>query len=844
MRGQFGVIGPYTRDVLDTNWAMAAQTPGSANIATPPGEDEWININNLLPVAAALRGLNLWSLDQQPTRFDGQDWWYRLRFDAPQAHTAGQYVLGLDGLATVASVWLNGSEILRSDNMFVAHECDISTLIQPEGNTLLMRFSSLDTLLAIRRKRPRWRAPMMEHQQLRWFRTTLLGRTPGWSPPAAVVGPWKDVWIERRQSFELTGLRLDTKVQGTSGVLLCSFDVQSLDASDLESAEIRLNGQGHAFTQILSRGVRCFQGELHIPDVALWWPHTHGEPHLYSISLAVRAKGAKADMAFDLGRVGFRTICVNSAGGDFSLSVNGVPVFCRGACWSPLDPVTLRASVPDYKVAIQQVQTAGMNMLRVAGTMVYEDDAFFDACDEFGILVWQDFMFANMDYPSDDPNFMLSVALEVKQQLHRIRARACLAVLCGNSEVSQQAAMWGAPREQWRSAFFETELAQWCAAAAPAIPYWPSSAFGGAFPHQGDVGTTSYYGVGAYLRGLEDARTSNLRFATECLAFANIPADSNLKRMPGGLATRVHHPGWKARSPRDLGAGWDFDDVRDHYMRALFDVDPVKLRYSDHERYLVLGRMATGEVMAAAFAQWRKPGSQCRGAMVLFMRDLWAGAGWGVVDDAGIPKACYHYLKRSLQPTTVLLTDEGCNGLFVHVLNESAHEKELELELKAWVGGSAVVANARKLLKLRPHSAHSFSCAELFDHFMDLNYAYRFGPLPCDVVVATLRQMDGSQLAQTFYFPAGLGNRQDADLGLSAEVIRHDHLTINLTVRTQRFAQGVHFDVPGYVADAEYFHLAPDSEVCVTLRSLEERAFGGVVRAVNSRAELRLDVSP
>jgi len=818
--------------------------PNALEKFNPPDESEWREIDQLLPVAAALRELQQWSLDQPPTRFDGQDWWYRLWFDAPQTHAGTKFVLGLDGLATVASVWLNGSEILRSDNMFVAHECDISDLIETEGNTLLMRFSSLDNLLAIRRKRPRWRAPMIEHQQLRWFRTTVLGRTPGWSPPAAVVGPWKDVWLEQRQSFSLTGFQLDTKVRGTVGVLQCSFDFKGLDGNDLESVEIRLSGQGREFIQVFKRVGNSYLCELHIPDVSLWWPHTHGTPSLYAITLAVRAKGATEDVAFDLGRVGFRTICVDSSNGNFAVSVNGVPVFCRGACWSPLDPVTLRASAQDYKSAIKQVQTAGMNMLRIPGTMVYEDNAFFDACDEHGILVWQDCMFANMDYPSDDPAFMHSVELEVKQQLHRIRARASLAVLCGNSEVSQQAAMWGAPREQWHSAFFEKELAQWCAEAAPAIPYWPSSAFGGAFPQQGDVGTTSYYGVGAYLRGLDDARTSNLRFATECLAFSNIPADSTLKRMPGGLATRVHHPGWKARSPRDLGAGWDFDDVRDHYMRALFDVDPMKLRYSDHERYLALGRMTTGEVMAASYAQWRTSGSKCQGAMVLFMRDLWAGAGWGVVDDAGVPKACYHYLTRSLQPTAVFLTDEGCNGLFAHVLNEGEEGRQVEFELKAWVGGNTAVAIGKRNLNLLPHSAQTFSCVELLDHFMDLNYAYRFGPLPCDVVVATLRQTDGGQLAQTHHFPAGLGNTQEADVGLSVKVLRHDQVSTELIVRTQRFAQGVHFDVPGYVADSEYFCLAPDSEVHVTLHSLENRPFSGVVRAVNSRAELRLDTRP
>ena len=183
----------------------------------------------------------------------------------------------------------------------------------------------------------------------------------------------------------------------------------------------------------------------------------------------------------------------------------------------------------------------------------------------------------------------------------------------------------------------------WC----PEVPYVPSSTHGGAFPHQPSMGVSSYYGVGAYLRPLSDARRSALRFAAEALAFANVPEEPTLLSMAQGQAIRVHHPRWKQRVPRDLGAGWDFDDVRDHYLAQLFDLDPMRLRYADHERYLALSRVASGEVMAAAFSEWRRERSSCRGALVWFLRDLWPGAGWGLIDAQGLPKAAYYYLKRT-----------------------------------------------------------------------------------------------------------------------------------------------------------------------------------------------------
>jgi len=823
------------RELLDSNWQMCACAPGDEQRSSPPEQSEWMPIAGLGPAAAALRDLGQWSLDGPARRFDAQEWWYRLQFDARGLNERERIVLGFDGLATTAQAWLNGEPLLASANMFVAHECDVSRRLREKGNMLLMRFSALDSQLEARRKRPRWRTPMVDHQQLRWFRTTLLGRTPGWSPPAAVVGPWKPVWLERRGDPFVQKVDLRASVDGTEGVVACRLEFAPTSRMP-QSVSLRLERDSRVALQPLQRfgETAVFSGQLRIGDVDLWWPHTHGEPALYEASLEMRMPDAPQDDAIRIGGVGFRTIKLDASGGDFSLSVNGVPVFCRGACWTPLDPVTLRSSPESCRAAVAQARAAGINMLRVPGTTVYEEDHFYDACDEQGVMVWQDFMFANMDYPADDPSFVASVVLEASQQLQRLRSRTCLALLCGNSEVEQQAAMWGAPREYWPSALFDEILPQLCRELAAVVPYWPSSAHGGAFPHQANAGTTSYYGVGAYLRPLEDARRAELKFATECLAFANVPAPTTLARMPGGHAVRVHQAAWKGRSPRDLGAGWDFDDVRDHYLRELFHVDPAKLRAADHDHYLALSRVATGEVMGASFAEWRRPGSSCRGALVLCLRDLWAGAGWGVIDDAGVPKACYHYLKRALQPVTVLLSDEGVNGLFAHLVNERSQDLQAELELTAWQHGAVKVASGAKSMTLPARGSLSLSCLELLDHFMDLNYAYRFGPLPCEAVAATLRDTRGRLLARAFHFPAGLAATPQADIGLSVQAVMLDAQTAELTVRTTHFAQGVHVDIAGFRADDDYFHLPPDTPARVLLHRHGDRPLAGFVHATNS----------
>ena len=163
-----------------------------------------------------------------------------------------------------------------------------------------------------------------------------------------------------------------------------------------------------------------------------------------------------------------------------------------------------------------------------------------------------------------------------------------------------------------------------------------------------------------------------MRFAAECLAFANVPDDEALEAL--GRRRRdcaVHHPRWKAGVPRDAGAGWDFEDVRDHYLRALFGVDPVGAAPHRPRRATWSCRArSAGEVMAEVFGEWRRAASPCGGGLVLWLKDLVPGAGLGRARPSRRPKVAYHHLRRALAPVAVWSTDEGLDGVDVHVAND------------------------------------------------------------------------------------------------------------------------------------------------------------------------------
>ena len=617
----------------------------------------------------------------------------------------------------------------------------------------------------------------------------------------------------------MSDLRLRSELADGVGHVTASLDLAPLaGAGDIGAVTLRVSRHGISHEAAAVRTGSRHTATVAIPDVARWWPHTHGEPALYDAELVIQLTGVADPVRVDLGHIGFRTLTVDTADGDFAVSVNDVPIFCRGANWTPLDAVSLAAPAEATRAALLRVQAAGLNALRVNGCMVYEDDAFFDACDALGLLVWQDFMFANMDYPTSDDGFLASVEDEARQQLTRWQARPSLAVICGNSEAEQQAAMWGSPRTTWAQPLFDEHLAALAHEYCPGATYWPSSAHGGAFPHQNDVGTTSYYGVGAYLRPMEDARRAGLRFASECLAFANVPPPATLVRMPGALSLRTHHPGWKARAPRDLGAGWDFEDVRDHYLQRLYGIDPIALRQTDHDRYLQLSRAVSAEVIQATMSEWRRPASGCRGALVWFLRDLWASAGWGLLDDRGTPKAAFHGLRRASAPIHLFLTDEGANGLALHVVNDPGTPLAASVEVALYRDDGLCLHTSTREIALPAHNGRTWAIGEWFDGFIDVSRAYRFGPAEHALVAATLRDTIGSTVDRAFFFPEGLPSVRRRDVGLALQGIEQQpDGSLLASVSAETMAQSVYFETDGYVAEDEYFHLAPGDTRAVRL---------------------------
>jgi beta-mannosidase len=796
---------------LAAGWSLTTCAPDTAaSPADLPNDANWIDAEVPGTVESAFRAAGR-QAPEGPSLHD-VDVWYRTEFDARGSHS-----LCFRGLATHAEVFLDGRPLLSSNSMFLGHTVDFDGTGR---HNLAIRFRALNPILAdAKGPRARWRPMMIQPGALRLVRTTPLGHMPGWAPAVAIVGPWQPVELIRRGApFRVDALQLAAdRIEG-NGILDA---VVTLDRDVTQTVELLCAGHAHPLHR---SGAKTWSGRLTVETVAPWWPHTHGEPALHDAAIRI------GDAIIDLGRVGFRSLSIDRGpdGKGFALIVNGEPVFCRGASWMPVDPSAPATCDPRH--LLELARGAGMNMIRISGTMTPESDAFHDLCDQFGILVWHDLPFANFDYPATDPAFAALAADEVGQLLNRRQGSPSLAMICGGSEIAQQATMLGLTPAQAAMPLFEETFAALAAELAPQAVYVPHTPWGGALPFVTDEGVTHYFGVGAYRRPIEDARRADVRFASECLAFANVPSPLALRR--DGLSDPTTQA-WTRGVPRDAGADWDFEDVRDHYVRALYGVDSEALRIADPSRYLALGRAAPAELIEAVFAEWRRAGSSCSGGLVWFLNDLMPGAGWGVIDHAGVPKTTFHALKRAFRPVHLGLTDEGLNGLGLHLVNETADARKLVLSLASFGESVHPLAKAEREVTLAPRSAQSTTSHALLGRFFDIAHAYRFGPLAHAATLARLTDPEtGAIVAEASHVLPGCA-ATPADIGLTVEAGGFPEEPA-LTITSAKLARFVSIDDDTLRPADEGFCLAPGETRVVPLFGGASRLPRGTVSALNS----------
>ena len=372
-------------------------------------------------------------------------WLYRTMFDVPASlFSATEIVLCFDGLDTLATVWLNGTEILQSTNMFVPYRISVRPLLRAEGNELWIAFSSVlpygRDQEALRGVKTVWSATDASRV---YVRKAQYHYGWDWGPTLLTAGPWRTISLEAYSS-RIVDLACHAEVSHTlaSANLPVQIELEHyaspLEDNALTATLVLQSPSGDVLdTAYLSANSTHIEHTFVVNAPQLWWPHGYGAQPLYRLVVTLTDEMQVLDQRSI--RLGLRRLQLqqqpfsNDEGSSFFFAINNIPLFCGGANWIPADSFLPRVTHEQYRNWITLAVEAHMIMLRVWGGGIYEEDVFYNLCDELGVLVWQDFMFACGIYPGDE-DFQASVRAEAEANIRRLRHHPCIALWCGNNE--------------------------------------------------------------------------------------------------------------------------------------------------------------------------------------------------------------------------------------------------------------------------------------------------------------------------------------------------------------------------------------------------------------------------
>lgn len=624
---------------------------------------------------------------------DKKDWEYETEFSISEEWlTLTHLDLVFDGLDTYADVYVNERHVLSTDNMFRVWKADVRQLVSAGINKLRVRFRS-----PVREDLPKldklgYSLPATNDQSdgggLGDQKISVFARKApyhygwDWGPRFVTSGIWRAARLEGWSGYRITDVFIKNNVVTVSRASLTAVIELECDAG--YDGEIRLSTDQGAWSRDvrLEPGTQIVELDVEITEPKLWWCRGLGDPHMYTFTAAlIREDRSVCEKTI---KTGIRTVKLmtqaDKDGAAFYVELNGVPVFAKGANHIPNDSFVTEMTYERYRHEVATAAESNMNMLRVWGGGIYEDEAFYSLCDEYGILVWQDFMFACSMYPGDAA-FLDNVRQEAEENVKRIRNHPCIALWCGNNEIDTA---WSQYDEnagwKWKEEYnaeqrerlwedyeqiFHRILPEAINAFAPGSAYWPSSPMQGitedgnqhAF-NKSTSGDIHYWGVWHSFEPFEKYNVHIGRFMSE-YGFQSFPELKSVRTYAEEADLALESEVMLAHQRNPKG-----NQLIKQYMDLYFR-EP-----KDFPSFLYLSQVLQAEAMKTAIEAHRRKKPFCMGTLYWQMNDCWPVASWAGMDYYGRWKALQYYAKRSFQD--VLLSIDGSVGgqIEFHVISD------------------------------------------------------------------------------------------------------------------------------------------------------------------------------
>lgn len=586
-----------------------------------------------------------------------------------------QLVLG--ELDTVAKVLVNGQQVLDADNAFRRYRVDVSSALRVGANELEIQFRSpIHAANEEQAKQPFFVPFHTQNNPL--FNGNMLRKQQcdfgwDWNIALAPFGLYGDIRLEPNTALQIKDVGI-TQTHNKASVEVIVL-VKLADAVEAITPFAIGLGDTKASGLIMS-GTQTVSATLTIENPDLWWPAGLGDQPLHQLTIEV---GSEVETR----RIGLRSMDLISepddVGRSFKLHVNGQDVFARGANWIPADALAGRITRDAVRDLLESAVAANMNMIRVWGGGRYEPDWFYDMCDELGLMVWQDFMFACNLYPCTD-DFLENAAKEVRDVVSRLHHHACLALWCGDNEVLG-ALTWFEEsvkdRDRYLVAYdrlnrsIETNLK----ATDSQANWWPSSpspgplSFGDAW-HDDSSGDMHFWSVWHEGRDFDHYRDVAPRFCSE-FGFQSYPSMPVIKHFAGPEDFNIASPVMESHQ-KNKGGNARIAETMFRYFRF-----PV-----DFESFVYLSQVQQGMAIKTAVTHWRTLKPHCMGTLIWQLNDSWPVCSWSSLNHGGSWKLLHHMARHFYAPVMATLVPDG-DQLLVKAVNDTRDPVKLAIEVLA-----------------------------------------------------------------------------------------------------------------------------------------------------------------
>ncbi len=759
---------------------------------------------------------------------ENEDWMYRTSFVVTEEQlNRDAAVLELDGLDTYADVFLNGALILRSDNMFVGHKVPVKSVLRKGENRLLIRFRS-----AVKEALPQWETNGFDypadndHSSKRvsiYTRKAPYSYGWDWGIRLATCGIWRPVrlvfsdiariedYYVRQASVSASKADVDNRLEITnvtsqpvSALLKVTYHYTANDTKEVQKQIELRPGENTVSLPVM------------IDNPHLWMPNGWGEPSLYKFTASVSVDGV--EVASQERQVGLRSIRVvmedDEHGKSFYFEVNGHPMFAKGANFIPDDALLPNVTPERYKRIFEDVKAANMNMLRVWGGGIYEDDKFYDEADRNGILIWQDFLFACTTYPHD-PLFLKRVEAEAEYNIKRLRGHASLAMWCGNNEIYEGVRYWGWKNKYTAEAFAEMNSGYdvlFRQLLPDMVKRFDSERFYmHGSPYEANWGRkeswkiadSHNWGTWYGRKPFESFDSEIPRFMSE-YGFQAFPEMKTIRTFAEEKDFELESPVMNAHQKATIG------NALIKQTMGLYYKVPAKF-----EDLVYVGLVLQGQGMRHGIEAHRRNRPYCMGSLFWQLNDSWPVVSWSSIDYYGNWKAMQYQSQRAFAPVLINAIKEG-DDLCVYLISDELQDRDdvrLTVELMdfdgkshgKWTQNGKLTANT-SMLFLKKRVDEFLSKQDAVTSFL------RF----------TLKAKNGAALADEVFYFAYPKDQKLPEARIETSVKKRGE-AIEMTLKTDKLARDIFIEVPvqGVRFSDNFFDLLPGQRKKITITSPE-----------------------